>query len=71
MKNSNQLQELIWRSPDCPGIHRLAPRATLFPFSDEKTARKVKKEFSPWALPLDGEWKFKYTTTPENPPEDF
>ena len=71
MKNSNQLQELIWRSPDCPGIHRLAPRATLFPFSDEKTARKVKKEFSPWILPLDGEWKFKYTTTPENPPEDF
>ena len=71
MKDFTQLQELIWRSPDCPGIHRLAPRATLFPFSDEKTARKVKKEFSPWALPLDGEWKFKYTTTPENPPENF
>ncbi|MHB9137916.1 MAG: glycoside hydrolase family 2 TIM barrel-domain containing protein [Victivallaceae bacterium] len=71
MKNSNLLQELFWRSPDCPGIHRLPPRATLFPFADEKNARKVKKEFSPWVLPMNGEWKFKYITAPENPPEDF
>lgn len=71
MNKSMQFERLIWESPDCPGIHRLPPRATIFPFSNEQTARKVKKEFSPWVISLNGEWKFKYITTPENPPENF
>lgn len=71
MKSTGSLDELFWSSPDCPGIHRLAPRATLFPFSDEESARKVKKEFSPWVQSLNGEWKFSYITTPKNPPKEF
>jgi beta-galactosidase len=71
MNRFMHFERLVWQSPDCPGIHRLPPRATLFPFSNEQTARKVKKEFSPWIISLNGEWKFKYITTPENPPENF
>ncbi|MEI8245762.1 MAG: hypothetical protein WCI51_08030 [Lentisphaerota bacterium] len=71
MKNLSQLQKLLWESPGCPGFHRLAPRSTLFPFSDDKTARKINKEFSPWILSLAGKWKFRYISNPENPPQNF
>ena len=59
------LDKKIWQSPECVGVNRLPSRANLFNFSDEKSARKIGKEFSPWVKKLNGTWKFHYTTSPE------
>ncbi|MDD5698052.1 MAG: hypothetical protein PHH77_05500 [Victivallaceae bacterium] len=60
----NLLDPKIWQSPECVGLNRLPARATLFNFSDEISARKVRREFSPWVADLNGVWKFRYTTCP-------
>ena len=58
------LDPKTWQSPECTGLNRLPARANLFNFSDEKSARKVSKEFSPWVKKLNGTWKFYYTEAP-------
>jgi beta-galactosidase len=62
---STLLNSKIWQSPECTGLNRLPARANLFNFSDEESARKIGKEFSPWVKKLNGDWKFQYTTSPE------
>ncbi|MFA6715067.1 MAG: glycoside hydrolase family 2 TIM barrel-domain containing protein [Victivallaceae bacterium] len=64
MKNTI-LDKKTWQSPECTGLNRLPARANLFNFSDEKSARKVFRAFSPWVKELNGKWKFHYTTAPE------
>ena len=64
------LDKKIWQSPECVGLNRLPARANLFNFSDEKSARKVGKKFSPWVTKLTGTWKFRYTTKPEQLEQD-
>ena len=59
------LDKKIWQSPECVGINRLPARANLFNFPDEKSARQVGKNFSPWVKNLNGNWKFHYTINPE------
>jgi beta-galactosidase len=64
------LDKKIWQSPECVSLNRLPARANLFNFSDEKSARKIGKEFSPWLKKLNGNWKFNYTTSPEKLEKD-
>jgi beta-galactosidase len=59
------LDKKIWQSPECTGLNRLPARTNLFNFSDEESARKVFKDFSPWVEDLNGKWKFHYTVSPE------
>lgn len=56
----------FFTSPECVGLSRLAPRATLYPFDSAQSAKAVKKEFSPYVLSLDGQWRFHYMTDPQN-----
>ena len=65
------LDPKTWQSPECTGLNRLPARANLFNFSDEKSARKVSKEFSPWVKKLNGTWKFYYTEAPDKIPASY
>ncbi len=56
----------LFTSPECAGLHRLSPRATLYPFADSEAARRVRRSESPYVLELNGEWAFQYRTDPEN-----
>lgn len=71
MTEWKNLGTLIRQSPEAVGINRLPARSTLFPFENEKSARKVKKEHSPLVMPLDGQWRFNYTTRPDDIPDDY
>ena len=64
------LNSKLWQSPECVGLNRLPARANIFNFPDEKSARLVAREFSPWVEKLNGSWKFKYTTSPEKLEKD-
>ncbi len=64
------LDKKIWQSPECVSLNRLPARASLFNFSDEVSARKIGKEFSPWVQKLAGNWKFHYTRSPEKLDKD-
>jgi beta-galactosidase len=59
------LNKKIWQSPECTGLNRMPARANIFNFSDEESALKIGKEFSPWVKKLNGDWRFQYTTSPE------
>ncbi len=62
----------ILRSPEVCGMNRLSSRANLFPFPDGESARKFRKQASPFVLDLDGTWRFRYLTDPEKlTAEDF
>ncbi len=65
------LEKLIYTSPDCPGAGRLPNRSPLFPFSTEAEAAKAGLERGPWYMSLNGDWKFKYSESPNDVPEDF
>lgn len=65
------LDPKTWQSPECTGLNRLPARANLFNFSDEDSARKIGKEFSPWVKKLNGTWKFYYTEAPDKIPAAY
>ena len=59
------IDRAMFTSPELLGMRRMQTSATLYHFNNEVDARMVKKEFSPCVTPLDGKWKFSYTTAPE------
>ena len=56
----------LLRSPEACGLNRLSSRANLFPFPDFESAKAFKKTASPYVIDLNGTWKFRYLTDPEN-----
>ena len=56
----------LLRSPEACGLNRLSSRANLFPFPDFESAKAFKKSASPFVIDLNGTWKFRYLTDPEN-----
>ncbi|MCX7869329.1 MAG: hypothetical protein N2322_05190, partial [Terrimicrobiaceae bacterium] len=54
-----------WRDPGCLEIGRLPMRASLYSFPTAAAARRMKREESPWFLPLDGKWSFRLAARPE------
>ena len=54
-----------FNSPEMLGMYRLPTAATFYHFETEEAAKQVKKEFSSSVTPLDGMWKFAYTTRPD------
>ncbi|MBD3244057.1 MAG: DUF4981 domain-containing protein, partial [Chitinivibrionales bacterium] len=60
-----------WTSPECTGINRLPPRATLFPFKTERSALGRDPKRSPWVKSLNGPWRFKLVANPDKAPGNF
>ncbi len=47
-----------WENEEVTGINKEAPRSSVFPASDK-------------TLSLNGDWKFKFSMTPDERPADF
>ncbi len=60
---SNQAMR-SWRMPELVGLNRLPPRATLYPYSTEKSALSYNREKSPWYRSLNGAWDFRLFPSP-------
>lgn len=54
-----------WESPECTGVDRLPPRATLVPFKDAAAARTLDRDRSPYFRLLNGRWRFRLLARPE------
>jgi beta-galactosidase len=57
--------EKTWEMPQLPSLNKLAPRATLYPFSTPAEALTLDRERSPWFLSLNGLWDFQIKARPE------
>ncbi|HEX4901620.1 MAG TPA: glycoside hydrolase family 2 TIM barrel-domain containing protein [Acidimicrobiales bacterium] len=55
-----------WCRPELVSAGRLPMRATAYPFPDEDSAAVGDREASPWFHRLDGEWRFRLRTRPED-----
>jgi beta-galactosidase/beta-glucuronidase len=60
-----------WENPKTIHKNRLAPRSYFFPYPDEASAIRGQKTESPWVVPLNGMWKFHYSQTVAEAPEEF
>jgi beta-galactosidase/beta-glucuronidase len=60
-----------WENPAVLHRNRQAPRATLLPFADEKSAIADDRGASPFYQSLNGEWRFGYFDRPGAVPEGF
>jgi len=59
------LASLPWQMPECTGLNRLPPRATLIPFKDRPSAATLDRERSPYFRLLNGRWRFKLLPRPQ------
>ena len=55
-----------WENPELTSLNKLPPRATFTSFATAKQALSRDPNQSPWVLPLNGEWQFRYEPTPED-----
>jgi beta-galactosidase len=60
-----------WENPAVFRVGTEAPRATALPYDDPTTARAADRSASPYALSLNGEWKFHYVGHPDGRPRGF
>jgi beta-galactosidase len=68
----SRAQELpAWQNPEIVQINRELPRASMFSFETSELAMKGKREDSNNFLSLNGIWKFLYSESPTERPEDF
>lgn len=60
-----------WENPMVVGINRLPMHNTSVSFPDENSAMKVDVKTSSRYKDLNGKWKFFWTTTPDESPQNF
>ncbi len=60
-----------WTTPECTGVNRLPPRATLYPFKTERSALGRDPRRSPWYKNLNGPWRFRLVDNPDKAPRGF
>ncbi len=60
-----------WENPKVFAVGREIPRATAIPFQSEEKALSGLFYESDYFLPLNGNWKFKYSPTSNDRPSDF
>lgn len=60
-----------WENPEIFQINREPARASFLPYADVKSALKDDYSLSPWYLLLNGNWKFRWSPTPDKRPVDF
>lgn len=60
-----------WENPEIFQINREPARAAFLPYADELSAIADDYTRSPWFLSLNGMWKFNWSPTPDERPDDF
>ena len=60
-----------WENPEVFQINREPARAAFLPYADESSAIADDYTRSPWFLSLNGKWKFNWSPTPDEKPDDF
>jgi len=60
-----------WENPCITNRNRLPARAYAFAFPDQESALTGERGCSPWFRLLNGQWKFHYSLTPSEAPEQF
>lgn len=60
-----------WENPSLTALNRLPMRPGLAPFPDETSALQRDPARSPWALCLDGPWRFHLAPNPSHLPGGF
>ena len=58
-----------WEEPEVFAKNKLAPRATLIPYTSTEDA--IERGESEWVMDISGEWRFHWTKTPAERPEGF
>ena len=58
-----------WEEPEVFAENKLAPRATLIPYTSTEDA--IERGESEWVMDISGEWRFHWTKTPAERPEGF
>lgn len=53
-----------WENPELTSLNKLPPRATFDAYPTAREALAGRRERSPWFLPLDGRWAFRFETDP-------
>ncbi len=61
-----ELESIPWKCPEHLGENRVAPRATLYPFPTEASAKSADRAKSRWVKGLNGKWSFKLYDKPED-----
>lgn len=59
-----------WENPQLIAVNRLPMRSGSAPFADESAAMRRDPAGSPWAMRLDGDWKFHLAPNPRETPQD-
>lgn len=60
-----------WENPQIPGRNRVKPHVNSLPFPDRSAALSGEQGRSPWFKLLNGRWKFYYSPTVAESPENF
>lgn len=60
-----------WQNPAVQERNREPAHVTSLPYADGASALTGKREKSPFFCLLNGEWKFRYSPTPQQAAEDF
>ncbi len=60
-----------WENQAVFQINREPPHCTMVVFPDGKSARMLKRGYSPYYRSLNGTWKFHWVKSPEDRPRDF
>src|SRR5262245_29809986 len=59
----------VWELPECVALNRLPMHVPLVSYPSADAARTGGE--SPWRMPLDGVWRFKFVESPFDAPADF
>ena len=60
-----------WENPTAIGLNKEPPHCTLMPYDDFQNALDCQRFRSAYCLLLDGHWKFKFSSRPEERPTEF
>jgi beta-galactosidase len=60
-----------WENPKIFSVNAEAPHATFIPYADDASALKNDTSLSPYYRSLNGTWKLKWVTKPDDAPADF
>lgn len=60
-----------WQAPEVSGLGRLPMHAPLVAFENRAAALAGDADASPWLLRLDGAWRFRLVTSPDDAPAAF
>jgi len=60
-----------WENPEIVGINKELPHCTLVPYNNVTKAIEGERSASKYYKSLDGDWKFHWSSKPDDRPKDF